>query len=181
MSNDREDMAVAVVPKAATELIELVLRSYNLVAEMAELCAANPLLLETVREDFETRANQTIDANDEAFSAICEGLLVLAGGAVNGSEEGFSDVPDRKEIQGRIDSRPEERFYYHDPAARAGTKWLRPYKKEAGASAERLGVSWLLERDPAAAFIEQQREEKATARCASTTKAATWRSCQQSR
>ena len=168
MSNDREARAVAIVPKAATELMDLVLRSYKLVAHMSDLCAANPLLLEMVREDFESRAELTMKANDEAFTAICESLLVLAGGAVDGPGNGFRDVPDREELQGRTDSRPEERFYHHDPNGRAGTKWLRPYKRESKHLAERLGVSWLLERDPAAAFIEQQREDETTANLAST-------------
>ena len=160
MSDDTEDRAVAVAPKAATELVDLVHQSYELAAKMSDLCAANPFLAEMVREDLEDRVGLAIKTNDQAFTAICQSLLVLAGGAVNGSEKGFGEVPGRKEIRGRIEARPEEQFYSHDPTGRAGKKWLRPHKRESKDLAERLEVSWLLDRDPAAAFMERQRQEQ---------------------
>ncbi|MXW03403.1 MAG: hypothetical protein F4X59_14955 [Holophagales bacterium] len=157
--DDAEEKAVAVVPKAATELVDLVHRNYELLARMTDLCAANPLLAEMVREEFEGRVGLAIKANDEAFTSICQNLVVLAGGAVNGSEDGFGELPDTQEIQWRINGRPEEQFYSHAPTERDGKKWMRPYKRESKDLAERLGVSWLLDRDPAAAFMECQREE----------------------
>ena len=160
MSDNTEERAVAVAPKAATELVALVHQSYELVAKMSDLCAANPLLAEMVRDDLEDRVGLALRTNDQAFTALCQSLLVFAGGAVNGSEKGFGEVPDTKEIRGRIEARPEEQFYSHDPAGRDGKKWLRPHKTESKDLAERLGLSWLLDRDPAAAFMERQRQEQ---------------------
>jgi len=158
--DDAEGRAVAVVPKAATELVDLVHRSYELLARMSDLCTANPFLAELVREELEDRVDLAIKSNDQAFTSICQSLLVLAGGDVNGSEKGFAEMPDRKEIQARLQARSEEQFYSHDPTGRDGKKWLRPYKRESKDLAERLGVSWLLDRDPAAAFMDRHREEQ---------------------